>query len=160
MSSSLPGGARDPAELQHSMHHLLDPGYPPFKHFGSPRCWDLDTREDTYVQADSDGLEMTPREDVLAQVEGPEQNGASFLCSLSSLSEMQCLGKALPGAAVRAGNNILGQDTASLCGSPWLACFCRPRAATQPALDLVLMDVQHCPPYLEGGMCAPIKQSS
>lgn len=159
MSSSHLRGARDPAVLEHSMHHLLDLGYPPFEHFGSPCCCDLDAREDTYLQADSDGLVMTPCEDVLAQVEGPEQNGALFLCFLSSSSQMQCLGKARPGAAVRAGNNVLGQDTAILCGSPGLACSCRPRAATQPALGLVLMDVPHCPPYLEEGVCASIKQS-
>lgn len=93
MSSSLLGGARDPAVPEHPMYRSLDLGYPPFEHFGSARYCDLDT----FVQADSTGLVMTPREDVLAQVEGPEQNRAPFLRFLSSLSERQRLGKALPG---------------------------------------------------------------
>jgi len=128
--------------------------HPPFKRSGSPRCCDLDARENTYVQADSDGLVVAPREDVLAEVEGPKHNRAPFLCFLSSPSEMQCWGK-----AASAGNNVLGRDTASSCGSPGLACFCCPHAATQPALGLVLVDVQHCPPCLEEEVCAPIKQS-
>lgn len=55
----------------------------------------------------------------------------------------------LPGVAVRAGNKVLGQDMSISHGSLVLTCFCK------PVLGLALTDVQHCPPCLEEGVCAP-----